>query len=144
MIPLKPNYQDSRENKASDWVENYTALTTVLVFAVCGIPATATVIVVALEVTMFYHLGKILYKQEWTCQGIGRVADYILMRIIGIPIIIVNIAALEIAIFAVNEAFAIKSAIAASIVRTSGVLLFRILEEIGRSKTNGKGIVLSK
>lgn len=117
---------------------------TLLIFSVCNIPGTATAVLLTIEGIMFYHVVKILYKQEWNWYGVKKLADVILIKIIGIPVVIGNFTALEAAIIAGHEAFAIKPAIAASMVRTTGMLLFRVLEEISRAKTNGRSIVFLK
>jgi hypothetical protein len=144
LLTLPPIDNEMIAKKASNWVDKYTAIVTLLVFCVYNIPGAATGIIVVVEIIMFHHIGNILYKEEWNWDGIWKVAYSILIKIIGIPIIIGNITALEASIIAGHEAFAIKPAIAASMVRTTGILLFRILEEISRAKTNGRSIIFSK
>jgi uncharacterized protein (DUF697 family) len=112
-----------QRRKAEAWVNGYTATAVGTVLATAIIPGAATAILCTLEATMCYQIGKI-YKNNWTMGEATTAAG-----VVGLAALVGQIAAMEAAILTGPFAFAIKPAIAASIVKTMGQLVIKHFED---------------
>ncbi len=109
--------------KASNWVNGYTATAMGTVFAGAGIPGAGTVACVSIEVTMCFHIGNI-YGFEMTWE---MARDHALK--IGLASVVGLIVALEAAIITGPFTYALKPIIAGPIVKTLGEAVIKYYED---------------
>jgi uncharacterized protein (DUF697 family) len=113
----------SKAERARQWVNGHTATAVGVVLATALLPGAASAVLLAQEAVMAYNIGCI-YKADFTQQDGKALAAHI-----GLATVAGKIVALEAAILAGPLAFAIKPAIAATIVKTLGELIIRYCEE---------------
>ncbi len=112
-----------QQQKAREWVNGNTAAAVGVVIATALIPGAATAALTVQEVAMAYKIGGI-YRAEFSHTDAKAVAAHI-----GLGAVAGKIAALEAAILAGPFAFAIKPAIAATIVKALGEAIIHYCEE---------------
>lgn len=112
-----------RRRKAEAWVNGYTATAVGTVLVTSPIPGAASAILLTLEGTMCYQIGKI-YRAEWSAAEASAAA-----AAIGVASLAGKIAALEAAILLGPFALVAKPAIAAGIVKAMGQLVIKHFED---------------
>jgi uncharacterized protein (DUF697 family) len=113
----------AQQEKARAWVNGNTKAAVGVVLATALIPGAASVALTAQEIAMAYKIGGI-YKADFSHTDAKALASHI-----GLGIVAGKIAALEAAILTGPFAFAIKPAIAASIVKVLGEAIIHYCED---------------